>query len=183
MTRSRCFSAVASFLSSLQRTTSVVSENNSSGGKLVPEIMTESHQRQRIEYAAKCVDEIGAIGSSHRRPLHHHHHHHHHQQHPQSLRQSRPLTSSAALLHAGVQSHPPASPMTGLLDGHRRRRTAFTGDQLLELEKEFHSKKYLSLTERSQLAHDLRLSEVIVVTRCQTIYVYWRIVGVYRFYR
>jgi len=28
------------------------------------------------------------------------------------------------------------------------------------LEKEFHSKKYLSLTERSQLAHDLQLSEV-----------------------
>jgi len=30
------------------------------------------------------------------------------------------------------------------------------------LEKEFHSKKYLSLTERSQIAHSLRLSEVQV---------------------
>lgn len=50
----------------------------------------------------------------------------------------------------------------GGLEGHRRRRTAFTGDQLLELEKEFHSKKYLSLTERSQLAHDLQLSEVCI---------------------
>jgi len=48
----------------------------------------------------------------------------------------------------------------GGLEAHRRRRTAFTSDQLLELEKEFHSKKYLSLTERSQLAHDLQLSEV-----------------------
>lgn len=46
--------------------------------------------------------------------------------------------------------------------GHRRRRTAFTSEQLLELEKEFHSKKYLSLTERSQIAHQLRLSEVQV---------------------
>lgn len=44
----------------------------------------------------------------------------------------------------------------------RRRRTAFTSEQLLELEKEFHSKKYLSLTERSQIAHNLRLSEVQV---------------------
>ncbi|KAK7092831.1 hypothetical protein V1264_008518 [Littorina saxatilis] len=44
----------------------------------------------------------------------------------------------------------------------RRRRTAFTSEQLLELEKEFHSKKYLSLTERSQIAHSLRLSEVQV---------------------
>ncbi|XP_028833927.1 homeobox protein GBX-1 [Denticeps clupeoides] len=44
----------------------------------------------------------------------------------------------------------------------RRRRTAFTSEQLLELEKEFHCKKYLSLTERSQIAHALKLSEVQV---------------------
>lgn len=44
----------------------------------------------------------------------------------------------------------------------RRRRTAFTSEQLLELEKEFHAKKYLSLTERSQIAHTLKLSEVQV---------------------
>ena len=44
----------------------------------------------------------------------------------------------------------------------RRRRTAFTSEQLLELEKEFHSKKYLSLTERSHIAHQLKLSEVQV---------------------
>ena len=44
----------------------------------------------------------------------------------------------------------------------RRRRTAFTSEQLLELEKEFHSKKYLSLTERSQIAKQLKLSEVQV---------------------
>uniref|UniRef100_H3CHY0 Gastrulation brain homeobox 2 n=1 Tax=Tetraodon nigroviridis TaxID=99883 RepID=H3CHY0_TETNG len=37
----------------------------------------------------------------------------------------------------------------------------FTSEQLLELEKEFHCKKYLSLTERSQ-AHALKLSEVQV---------------------
>ncbi|XP_022087028.1 homeobox protein unplugged-like [Acanthaster planci] len=44
----------------------------------------------------------------------------------------------------------------------RRRRTAFTSDQLLELEKEFHSKKYLTLSERSQIARSLHLSEVQV---------------------
>ncbi|XP_021934639.1 homeobox protein unplugged isoform X2 [Zootermopsis nevadensis] len=42
----------------------------------------------------------------------------------------------------------------------RRRRTAFTSEQLLELEREFHAKKYLSLTERSQIAAALKLSEV-----------------------
>jgi len=53
--------------------------------------------------------------------------------------------------------HPP-----GAHSKTRRRRTAFTSEQLLELEKEFHSKKYLSLSERSQIAHNLRLSEVQV---------------------
>ena len=46
----------------------------------------------------------------------------------------------------------------------RRRRTAFTSEQLLELEREFHAKKYLSLTERSQIATSLKLSEVQVIT-------------------
>lgn len=47
----------------------------------------------------------------------------------------------------------------------RRRRTAFTSEQLLELEREFHAKKYLSLTERSHIAHALKLSEVQVSVR------------------
>lgn len=50
----------------------------------------------------------------------------------------------------------------GSLSKSRRRRTAFTSEQLLELEREFHAKKYLSLTERSQIATSLKLSEVQV---------------------
>lgn len=49
----------------------------------------------------------------------------------------------------------------------RRRRTAFTSEQLLELEREFHAKKYLSLTERSQIATTLKLSEVQVKVQAQ----------------
>ncbi|XP_072174340.1 uncharacterized protein [Diadema setosum] len=44
----------------------------------------------------------------------------------------------------------------------RRRRTAFTSDQLLALEKEFISKKYLTLSERAHIARFLQLSEVQV---------------------
>ena len=44
----------------------------------------------------------------------------------------------------------------------RRGRQTYTRYQTLELEKEFHCKKYLSLTERSQIAHALKLSEVQV---------------------
>lgn len=42
---------------------------------------------------------------------------------------------------------------------NRRRRTAFNSEQLLELEREFNAKKYLSPTERAHLAHTLALSE------------------------
>ncbi|XP_033110739.1 homeobox protein unplugged-like [Anneissia japonica] len=44
----------------------------------------------------------------------------------------------------------------------RRKRTAFTSEQLLELEREFQHKKYLTLSERSHIAHTLQLSEVQV---------------------
>ena len=44
----------------------------------------------------------------------------------------------------------------------RRKRTAFTSAQLIELEKEFLAKKYLSLTERSDIAKLLNLSEMQV---------------------
>lgn len=58
----------------------------------------------------------------------------------------------------------------GSLSKSRRRRTAFTSEQLLELEREFHAKKYLSLTERSQIATSLKLSEVQVSIAIKCIY-------------
>jgi homeobox protein GBX len=44
----------------------------------------------------------------------------------------------------------------------RRKRTAFTNEQLIELESEFQQKKYLSLIERSQIAQTLNLNEMQV---------------------
>ncbi|CAF3053028.1 unnamed protein product [Rotaria socialis] len=44
----------------------------------------------------------------------------------------------------------------------RRKRTAFTNEQLMELEAEFQQKKYLSLVERSQIAQTLNLTEIQV---------------------
>ncbi|XP_062974605.1 homeobox protein GBX-2 [Elgaria multicarinata webbii] len=68
--------------------------------------------------------------------------------------------SSNGLEEGGPSAANPSS--TTATGKNRRRRTAFTSEQLLELEKEFHCKKYLSLTERSQIAHALKLSEVQV---------------------
>lgn len=65
--------------------------------------------------------------------------------------------------HAADHANPDGGPCeTSSSNKSRRRRTAFTSEQLLELEREFHAKKYLSLTERSQIASALRLSEVQV---------------------
>ncbi|KAF6727385.1 Homeobox protein GBX-1 [Oryzias melastigma] len=70
-----------------------------------------------------------------------------------------PLGSQKGKLKSSSQEALPTGSSAGK---SRRRRTAFTSEQLLELEKEFHCKKYLSLTERSQIAHALKLSEVQV---------------------
>lgn len=66
------------------------------------------------------------------------------------------VTSSDSSIDATLSSHAGG----GGNNKNRRRRTAFSTHQLIELEREFQAKKYLSLTERSQIAHQLRLSEV-----------------------
>uniref|UniRef100_A0A914W5N6 Homeobox domain-containing protein n=1 Tax=Plectus sambesii TaxID=2011161 RepID=A0A914W5N6_9BILA len=43
--------------------------------------------------------------------------------------------------------------------GEKRQRTAYTRQQVLELEKEFHYNKYLNRKRRIELAHNLMLSE------------------------
>ncbi|KAL8580240.1 hypothetical protein ACOMHN_039302 [Nucella lapillus] len=93
---------------------------------------------------------------------------------PFSLKLPRSPSETSVSLHQRSSSSPEGEDSAGMMGvgvggesgggggKARRRRTAFTSEQLLELEKEFHSKKYLSLTERSQIAHSLRLSEVQV---------------------
>ena len=52
------------------------------------------------------------------------------------------MTSSMSVLSPGLSTLAPL----GGLDAHRRRRTAFTSDQLLELEKEFHIARTADVT-------------------------------------
>ncbi|XP_063789951.1 motor neuron and pancreas homeobox protein 1-like [Pseudophryne corroboree] len=64
------------------------------------------------------------------------------------------------LLHRGADMHPSAQP--GLLGKCRRPRTAFTSQQLLELENQFKLNKYLSRPKRFEVATSLMLTETQV---------------------
>lgn len=57
---------------------------------------------------------------------------------------------------------PPAGPQSGLLGKCRRPRTAFTSQQLLELENQFKLNKYLSRPKRFEVATSLMLTETQV---------------------
>ncbi|XP_075034782.1 uncharacterized protein LOC142097087 [Mixophyes fleayi] len=64
------------------------------------------------------------------------------------------------LLHRGPDLHPSAQP--GLMGKCRRPRTAFTSQQLLELENQFKLNKYLSRPKRFEVATSLMLTETQV---------------------
>jgi len=56
----------------------------------------------------------------------------------------------------------------------RRRRTAFTSSQLKSLEQKFRDKKYLTITERNNLAKNLRLTDTQVKTWFQNRRTKWK---------
>ena len=61
-----------------------------------------------------------------------------------------------------------------LMNKARRRRTAFTSSQLKSLEQKFREKKYLTITERNNLASSLNLTDTQVKTWFQNRRTKWK---------
>ncbi|OCT63403.1 motor neuron and pancreas homeobox protein 1 [Xenopus laevis] len=81
----------------------------------------------------------------------------------QHMKASLPLEHwlrAGLLLHRGQDLHSSAQP--GLMGKCRRPRTAFTSQQLLELENQFKANKYLSRPKRFEVATSLMLTETQV---------------------
>ena len=70
---------------------------------------------------------------------------------------SSPLSSSRL-----TTQHLDADVMTPHREKKKKARTTFTGRQIFELEKKFEAKKYLTATERSDLAARLHVTETQV---------------------
>ena len=51
------------------------------------------------------------------------------------------------------------------VNGRKKMRTTFTGKQIFELEKSFESKKYLSSSERAEMANNLQVTQQQVFLR------------------
>lgn len=72
------------------------------------------------------------------------------------------------------ESEREADKLNSVLSKCRRSRTVFTELQLLGLEKKFESNKYLSTTERTELAHHLHLTQLQVKTWYQNRRMKWK---------
>nr|XP_057916397.1 motor neuron and pancreas homeobox protein 1 [Doryrhamphus excisus] len=100
----------------------------------------------------------------------HHHHHHHHQQHhggdikltASTFQLDHWLRVSTAGMMLPKMSDFNSQAQSNLLGKCRRPRTAFTSQQLLELEHQFKLNKYLSRPKRFEVATSLMLTETQV---------------------
>ena len=84
------------------------------------------------------------------------------------------VTNSSEENLSYVDDSVPSSRESLYINKIRRRRTAFTSTQLKSLEEKFHDKKYLTITERNNLAKGLHLTDTQVKTWFQNRRTKWK---------
>lgn len=71
------------------------------------------------------------------------------------------VTNTYKWMHT-KRSHKPAAPKRKVVDENGTNRTNFSTHQLTELEKEFHTAKYVNRARRTEIAQNLKLNEAQV---------------------
>ncbi|KAM6976861.1 motor neuron and pancreas homeobox protein 1 [Aplochiton taeniatus] len=116
-------------------------------------------------YSAAALGQHPALSYSYQHGSHHHHHHH-----PDSIKLTAASTfqldhwlrvSTAGMMLPKMPDFN-SQAQSNLLGKCRRPRTAFTSQQLLELEHQFKLNKYLSRPKRFEVATSLMLTETQV---------------------
>uniref|UniRef100_A0A1I7XCG5 Homeobox domain-containing protein n=1 Tax=Heterorhabditis bacteriophora TaxID=37862 RepID=A0A1I7XCG5_HETBA len=79
---------------------------------------------------------------------------------PPSFHQ-QPLANTYKWMHT-KRAHKPSAPKRKVVDENGTNRTNFSTHQLTELEKEFHTAKYVNRTRRTEIAQNLKLNEAQV---------------------
>ncbi|KAL4635291.1 Motor neuron and pancreas homeobox protein 1-like [Arapaima gigas] len=146
---------------------SVVALHPPSSAGIPPQALY-GHPMYTYSAAAAALGQHPALSYSYQQGGHHHHHHHHHHA-GDSIKVSAGsfpldhwLRVSTASMMLPKMSDFSSQGQSGLLGKCRRPRTAFTSQQLLELEHQFKLNKYLSRPKRFEVATSLMLTETQV---------------------
>ncbi|KAJ1364569.1 Homeobox protein ceh-13 [Parelaphostrongylus tenuis] len=75
--------------------------------------------------------------------------------------QAAAMTNTYKWMHT-KRSHKPSAPKRKVVDENGTNRTNFSTHQLTELEKEFHTAKYVNRARRTEIAQNLKLNEAQV---------------------
>ncbi|EPB73847.1 homeobox domain protein [Ancylostoma ceylanicum] len=75
--------------------------------------------------------------------------------------QQAAVTNTYKWMHT-KRAHKPAAPKRKVVDENGTNRTNFSTHQLTELEKEFHTAKYVNRARRTEIAQNLKLNEAQV---------------------
>jgi len=128
-----------------------------------PEPQTPT-QPQTLPFSIDYILSLAVKHHQHQQLLQHQYQqqHNHHQQHHQEREQQQQQREQEQQQQQQQQNQQQQQQQQAQMSRKKKTRTVFTRNQVMRLESMFEAKKYLSSSERSQLANSLHLSETQV---------------------